>query len=54
MTIAVVKDIAEHPVHARADRGNAAAYFSFPDIKSLEAHVSEIPPASSYSDGHSY
>jgi gentisate 1,2-dioxygenase len=31
----------------RADRGNAAAYFSFPDIKCLEAHVSEIPPASS-------
>jgi gentisate 1,2-dioxygenase len=43
----LVKNIAEHPVHARADRGNAAAYFSFPDIKSLEAHVSEIPPASS-------
>jgi len=43
----LVKNIAEHPVHARADRGNAAAYFSFPDIKSMEAHVSEIPPASS-------
>jgi quercetin dioxygenase-like cupin family protein len=43
----LVKNMAEHPVHACADRGNAAAYFSFPDIKSLEAHVSEIPPASS-------
>jgi gentisate 1,2-dioxygenase len=43
----LVKNIAEHPVHARADRGNAAAYFSFPNIKSLAAHVSEIPPASS-------
>jgi hypothetical protein len=39
----LVKNIAEHPVHARADRGNAAAYFSFPDIKSMKAHVSEIP-----------
>jgi mannose-6-phosphate isomerase-like protein (cupin superfamily) len=42
----LVKNLADHPVHARADRGNSAAYFSFPDLKSLEAHVSEIPPAS--------
>jgi quercetin dioxygenase-like cupin family protein len=40
----LVKNLPEHPVHARADRGNAAAYFSFPGIKGLEAHVSEIPP----------
>jgi mannose-6-phosphate isomerase-like protein (cupin superfamily) len=40
----LVKNLPQHPVHARADRGNAAAYFSFPDVKNLEAHVSEIPP----------
>jgi mannose-6-phosphate isomerase-like protein (cupin superfamily) len=32
-----------HPVHARRDRGNAAAYFQFLDLKALEAHVSELP-----------
>jgi gentisate 1,2-dioxygenase len=36
--------VTEHPVHPRADRGKAAAYFSFPELKTLEAHVSEIPP----------
>jgi len=40
----LVKNLPEHPVHARADRGNGAAYFSFPDIRNLEAHISEIPP----------
>jgi gentisate 1,2-dioxygenase len=40
----LVKNLPEQPVHARADRRNAAAYFSFPGIKGLEAHVSEIPP----------
>ncbi|HEU5237682.1 MAG TPA: cupin domain-containing protein [Pyrinomonadaceae bacterium] len=40
----LVRNLPEHAVHARADRGNAAAYFTFPDIKNLEAHVSEIPP----------
>jgi gentisate 1,2-dioxygenase len=41
----LVKQLLHHPVHARADRGNAAAYFAFDGLKSLEAHVSEIPPA---------
>jgi hypothetical protein len=36
--------VTEHPVHPRADHGNSAAYFSFPELKTLEAHVSEIPP----------
>lgn len=40
----LVRNLPQHPVHARADRGNAAAYFSFPNIKNLEAHISEIPP----------
>jgi Auxin binding protein len=40
----LIRNLSGHPVHARADRGNAAAYFSFPEIKNLEAHVSEIPP----------
>jgi gentisate 1,2-dioxygenase len=39
----LVRNLPQHPVHARPDRGNAAAYFSFPEIKSLEAHISEIP-----------
>jgi gentisate 1,2-dioxygenase len=40
----LIRNLPQHPVHARADRGNEAAYFSFPDIKNLEAHISEIPP----------
>jgi gentisate 1,2-dioxygenase len=40
----LVRNLSGHQVHARADRGNAAAYFSFPDIRNLEAHISEIPP----------
>jgi gentisate 1,2-dioxygenase len=43
----LVKGLPKHPVHARADRGNAAAYFTFADIKNLEAHISEIPPGGS-------
>jgi gentisate 1,2-dioxygenase len=42
----LVRNLPEHPVHARADRGNAAAYFSFPNIRNVEAHISEIPPGS--------
>jgi len=41
----LVKNLPQHRVHTREDRANAAAYFSFPEIKNLEAHVSEIPPA---------
>jgi len=40
----LVKNLPEHRVHTREDRGNAATYFSFPEIKNLEAHVSEIAP----------
>jgi hypothetical protein len=40
----LVWNLPVRPVHARADRGNAAAYFRFPEIKQLEAHISEIPP----------
>jgi quercetin dioxygenase-like cupin family protein len=40
----IVKNLPEHPVHRRADRGNAAAYFSFEGLRALEAHVSEIAP----------
>jgi gentisate 1,2-dioxygenase len=40
----LIRNLLQHPVHARADRGNAAAYFSFPDMQNLEAHISEIPP----------
>jgi mannose-6-phosphate isomerase-like protein (cupin superfamily) len=39
----IVKKLLSHPVHARSDRGNAAAYFRFPGLKALEAHVSELP-----------
>jgi len=39
----IVKKLISHPVHARGDRGNAAAYFQFFDLKALEAHVSELP-----------
>jgi gentisate 1,2-dioxygenase len=39
----IVKEILSHPVHARSDRGNAAAYFRFAGLKALEAHVSELP-----------
>jgi quercetin dioxygenase-like cupin family protein len=42
----LVKNLVEHPVHGRVDRGNAAAYFCFRGMKNLEAHVSEIPPTS--------
>lgn len=40
----VVRDIPHHPVHARAHRGNAGAYFGFEKLKALEAHLSELPP----------
>jgi quercetin dioxygenase-like cupin family protein len=40
----IVKNLPEHPVHRRADRGNAAAYFSFQGLSALEAHISEIAP----------
>jgi hypothetical protein len=30
----IVKKLLSHPVHARGDRGNAAAYFQFSDLKS--------------------
>jgi gentisate 1,2-dioxygenase len=40
----LIQNVTEHPVHPRADRGNSAAYFSFPELKTLEAHLSEIPP----------
>jgi mannose-6-phosphate isomerase-like protein (cupin superfamily) len=43
----LVKQLVNHPVHARSDRGNAAAYFGFSDLKALEAHVSELPAAGS-------
>jgi mannose-6-phosphate isomerase-like protein (cupin superfamily) len=39
----IVKQLAQHPVHPRSDRGNAAAYFGFPGLKTLEVHVSELP-----------
>jgi len=41
----IVKQPISHPVHARSDRGNAAAYFQFSGLKVLEAHVSELPTA---------
>lgn len=40
----IAKAVADHPVHARAHRGNAGAYFSFEDLHALEAHISELPP----------
>jgi quercetin dioxygenase-like cupin family protein len=43
----IVRKLISHPVHARSDRGNAAAYFQFPDLKALEAHVSELPAGAS-------
>ncbi len=43
----LVKQLVHHPVHARSDRGNAAAYFQFPGLKALEAHVSELPAGAS-------
>ena len=41
----IVRQLAAHPVHPRGDRGNAAAYFTFEQMRTMEAHVSEIPPA---------
>jgi quercetin dioxygenase-like cupin family protein len=43
----LVKQLVHHPVHRRSDRGNAAAYFRFPGVKALEAHVSELPAGAS-------
>ncbi len=43
----LVKQLVHHPVHPRSDRGNAAAYFRFPGLKALEAHVSELPAGAS-------
>jgi len=43
----LVKQLVHHPVHARSDRGNAAAYFRFPGLEALEAHVSELPAGAS-------
>jgi quercetin dioxygenase-like cupin family protein len=40
----LIQNLTDHPVHPRTDRGNSAAYFSFPALKTLEAHLSEIPP----------
>jgi gentisate 1,2-dioxygenase len=40
----LVKDLRNHPVHARAHRGNAGAYFNFNKLQALEAHISELPP----------
>jgi mannose-6-phosphate isomerase-like protein (cupin superfamily) len=39
----LARNLPAHPVHVGADRGNAAAYFRFPEINGLEAHISEIP-----------
>ena len=39
----VIKNLSEHPVHIRAHRGNAGAYFSFEKLQTLEAHISELP-----------
>jgi quercetin dioxygenase-like cupin family protein len=39
----MVRRLLTHRVHARSDRGNAAAYFRFPGLKALEAHISELP-----------
>jgi len=39
----IVRRLLTHRVHARSDRGNAAAYFRFPGLKALEAHISELP-----------
>jgi len=41
----LVKNLPKHPVHARPNRGNAGAYFNFVKLKSLEAHISELPPS---------
>jgi len=43
----IVRRLMRHPVHARSDRGNAAAYFKFPGLRILEAHVSELPTGAS-------
>ena len=43
----LVRAIAGHKVHARAHRGNAGAYFRFDELRALEAHISELPPAAS-------
>lgn len=40
----VVKNLMAHPVHARAHRGNAGAYFDFDKLRALETHISELPP----------
>ncbi len=40
----VVKNLPDHPIHARAHRGNTGAYFDFGKLHALEAHISELPP----------
>lgn len=42
------KNMKTHPVHPRPLRGTSGAWFDLSDNKTIEAHVSEIPPA-----GHS-
>jgi gentisate 1,2-dioxygenase len=43
----VVENMLDHPVHMRAHRGNAGAYFNFKGLQALEAHISELPPGAS-------
>ncbi|MBI4527874.1 MAG: cupin domain-containing protein [Deltaproteobacteria bacterium] len=40
----VFRNLKHHPVHPRASRGKAIAYFEFEDNHSLDAHIDEIPP----------
>ncbi len=38
------QDLKAHPVHARRMRGSASAHFALSGNKTIDAHISELPP----------
>lgn len=40
----LVKNLKNHEVHHKPWRGNASAYFKLADNRTIDAHISELPP----------
>ncbi len=38
------QNLKDHPVHARRMRGSASAHFALSGNKTIDAHISELPP----------
>lgn len=44
LDVVKVENLPEHEVIPRGNRGNSGAYFMFKDVKTLDAHISEVKP----------